>query len=440
MREEMKNIFQIATNHKREFYSLVVALFIFLIPSNWFLKWIGPFAYSNQVLIDYAIPKLYLTDLFLFFGGIWGVHILSQSLQKSKRTTYVISAILSGFFLIQLYASHAHPATVAMSVRFLFLILSVHFFIHQKSQIYFLWIRRALVIAVFFQTLLATSQFFIHRELFGYWFFGEPILNTSLSTIAKTEGEIRPLPYGTFPHPNVLAGFGVWSYVMIWLISKRTSSRNTVDQFFVLICAGVLCVITQSLSATIALGIAFGLVEIKRAVSLRNSSTGNAIHSFWVQYARILSLLVCVVFVAVPLIVNVLARSFSHSASLVRRAQLNSIAYNMISAHPLFGVGLSQFSRVEEQYGTVTASYRFTQPVHHVGLLVLAELGFGGLFLIILFYLFAHNMYSVHFEDLFLSGVSFLSILTLDHYFFSLQQGVLMCSLMLAIIITKKDF
>ena len=52
--------------------------------------------------------------------------------------------------------------------------------------------------SLIFQSFVATWQYTTQSSLFGYWFFGEPLLNASIS-VAKTTyfGAIKIMPYGT---------------------------------------------------------------------------------------------------------------------------------------------------------------------------------------------------------------------------------------------------
>jgi O-antigen ligase len=69
---------------------------------------------------------------------------------------------------------------------------------------------------------------------------------------------------------------------------------------------------------------------------------------------------------------------------LVTRAQLNQIAYNMIIAHPVMGVGQNNFMQVIRSYDTTGVTLHNLEPVHNVFLLIAAETGLIGLMLFLL--------------------------------------------------------
>jgi putative inorganic carbon (HCO3(-)) transporter len=91
---------------------------------------------------------------------------------------------------------------------------------------------------------------------------------------------------------------------------------------------------------------------------------------------------------------------------VVDRMQLNRVAMNMISAHPLLGVGINTFVDTMKQYDTTGVTYYFPQPVHNVFLLVAAEAGLVGLglFLLLIFTAFRAGLQASKTDDRFLSA------------------------------------
>lgn len=91
---------------------------------------------------------------------------------------------------------------------------------------------------------------------------------------------------------------------------------------------------------------------------------------------------------------------------IVDRMQLNRVAMNMISAHPLMGVGINTFVDTMKQYDTTGVTYYFPEPVHNVFLLVAAETGLVGLglFLLLVFMAFRASLQASKTDDRFLSA------------------------------------
>ncbi|MFH0943329.1 MAG: O-antigen ligase family protein, partial [Candidatus Beckwithbacteria bacterium] len=132
------------------------------------------------------------------------------------------------------------------------------------------------------------------------------------------------------------------------------------------------------------------------------------------------------------LIIIVLSLSLRFSflapeSSFSRRSQLAAISVKMISKRPLTGVGLNNFTAVMDQYGYVPGAVRFLQPVHNLFLLIFAETGLIGLAgFVYLFFKspFWRSQVGPYWIILFLG--------LFDHYFFTLQQGLLLLTICLA--------
>jgi O-antigen ligase len=88
------------------------------------------------------------------------------------------------------------------------------------------------------------------------------------------------------------------------------------------------------------------------------------------------------------------------------RLKLNTIAFNMISAHPIIGIGLNTFVEQMRVFDTTGFSDSFPQPVHNVYLLIAAETGLVGLglFLILLLMIFRECLRSTQVSDPYLSA------------------------------------
>jgi len=91
---------------------------------------------------------------------------------------------------------------------------------------------------------------------------------------------------------------------------------------------------------------------------------------------------------------------------IVDRMRLNRVAMNMISAHPLLGVGINTFVDTMKQYDTTGVAYYFPQPVHNVFLLVAAETGLValGLFLLLILIALQAALPAAKSDDRFLSA------------------------------------
>ena len=95
----------IAVKNKNLLYQFLFGLIIFLIPSNLFFKVLESSAYVNGLLIDYLIPKLYLSDLVIFALFSWWVIDHQKTILKKFKKTIKKVVLLSKknkliFFLV----------------------------------------------------------------------------------------------------------------------------------------------------------------------------------------------------------------------------------------------------------------------------------------------------------------------------------------------------
>ena len=277
-----------------------------------------------------------------------------------------------------------------------------------------------------FQSLLALYQFWAQAPLFPYPVLGETDLRVSSDIAAVVwSGRRLAAPYGTFSHPNILAGTLA---VLLWWLWRQTQRQvprqaakngclGSVWRFFAwwqkiaIFLALSVIVLTQSWSALIFLSLIL--------LSLLWSQKGTKVHHKWWLSALVLFLL--------PFCLMLGQTRWPNNLSFSRRTQLNAAAWKMWQAQPLFGVGPGQFTAYLSDFWP---SNHFTQPVHHLFLLFLAETGLVGLAVLIVA-IFGLRQKSPPFAY-FLDQISFFEILawgvlfSLDHYFLTSFWGFLL--------------
>ncbi|MCK5471788.1 O-antigen ligase family protein [Candidatus Gracilibacteria bacterium] len=86
-------------------------------------------------------------------------------------------------------------------------------------------ILRIFVAALFFQTALATAQFFAHGEL-GFHFFGESFFTAETFNVAKTvlpTGEVLVRGMGTLAHANILGGLAAIALLLLAMYPRKSA-------------------------------------------------------------------------------------------------------------------------------------------------------------------------------------------------------------------------
>ncbi len=278
----------------------------------------------------------------------------------------------------------------------------------------------------------------------GFWQFGAQSTAFMRPLGLNWPGELNPatrgvsvvqLPdgtrwlrvYGTFPHPNILAGVIVAFLagpVAIFLLDARRR-----------IWAAVLC----------ALSVALLILTFSRGAWLGLAAAGLvlAYHRLQFDRKRLLALalagLTGIILAAAPLYnliftrignTGVATEEFSNEA----RVWLIQETFNIIKDHPVLGVGMGSY--IIEYARRVPYGY-LVEPVHDLPLLVIAELGIAGAVIlaglgisILHGSLRAHRPLAVIFSAA-LIGLCVTALF--DHYLWTLAPGRMLLGLMLGL-------
>lgn len=407
----------------RRVLTLIFAVLIFLVPSNLFLILSTENAYIRGILVDYLIPKLYLSDIFLvlfvglsvFIGGFSVVKIMQISTVRIKNILSWILLILVGTILVLQVTVPNIPAVLFYTIQLLKIVLLAiclkkSTFIYESASIL-----TAFIGTVLFQSSLAMYQFLTQQSLLGYRFLGEPELNFSLG-LAREQvwGTEQLLPYGTTAHPNVLGG--ILSAYLIVLCSQFGTAHTKVWwyqilYYLALIMGSLALWATHSISAWIAFGIGFLIV-------LATNKKTREVAATWVIGSFVVASLVA------PILLARYANTQAYfpSTSIDRRVTLQVAAIEMMKKNPIAGVGLNQFTNELEKYVPAREVIRFIQPAHSVLLLWVAETGLLGFLLLTAVTLLAWQK-SLKLPTYVLL---FVPIAVLDHYLITLQSGLLL--------------
>ena len=419
---------------------LLLQLTVFLIPTNLSYHWISKEAYVRGLLVDYLIPKLYLSDIpVLMLLLLWLVSRTKKLVAGWKRQFTVTEHIFStvklwliqyGWLLIiaviLLWRSVDSERPMAAIWLWLKLVQWGLFFWWLKSHLLRLTGKVAalvvtpLTVSLFFQSVVAMVQFVSQRSVGGYWLLGETRLDFS-SFVAKSEwlGNLRIIPYGTTPHPNVLGGFLTVGMMMLWLTTGLHRKNRPYQKMSIVVSCFLSLValfITQAVSAWMALVLGVFLIGY---FSTSSKQVGKVLRKKWLLLTVSVGMVMVWALTKLP------------SSSVERRVELVKIAGRMFLANPAFGIGLNQFSAQLEKFGTVAAVTRFVQPVHNIYLLWIVETGLVGLISVgILFYFLWQQTthYALRTTHLkFMIPLLMLSVIGLvDHYPLTLQQGQLL--------------
>ena len=412
---------------KALFYAVTLS-----IPFNLGKHFVLESSYVYGKLLDYLIPTIFIQDILIFFLILVSLPKLLKFLTISIK--YWEFALLT-LFIASLILSICTAAFPIASWYFLIrLLLYMLFGFYIFSQVNILKeLPTSLKIFSFlllFQSILGLAQWLNQGSVFNnYLFFGEQPYSMTTPQIVRVPfgGVTRVPPYGTFRHPNVLAGF--LSFCIVFILGLHPKKFY----FYLPILPGIICLLLTSSR--------LGMLSCFLGISLL------ILPKKFIKPFSIFTLMSCLIFtiymwVYPNLPAFFLVENFATDPSFYRRRNLFLIGWELFRGNPLYGIGLNNFMYYVDKISISLSLPKFTQPIHNVFLLFLVESGAFAFFLLISFFTlllektFSHfqNPASGRYSRLFLVlFISFLPALFFDHFLLTSQQMLLVFCLTTAL-------
>lgn len=393
-------------------------------------------AFILGIKIDYLSPIIYLSDLVIFLLLLfWTTHLIKR--REKIRIFHWPQVLIFAFPLSLLFSTIITRETIIswyqtakiteMSLLASFVATEIQFKKHIPKIVFFLGI------GVFWQSILAISQFFAQNSL-GFWILGERSFDSQTPGISLVDLDGRQLlrPYGTFPHPNVLGGFLALSLPAMAIASLKAKSQKILPTFVLVVSLLALAITFSRSSWVVGFGggaaafFACCFSKLGAARLIKNPKT------FFLGIIGVFFLITVLIFIWPYFWQRAVSFTSTDSHSLILRAKLASSAILMFKTSPFWGIGPAQFLPNLPNFFNFAETIRFLQPVHNIFLLVLAESGLLGLiaFLVPVVYLLiklknlAKDSSTARILLIGLASLLFLG--NIDHYFLTLQQGQLM--------------
>jgi len=375
--------------------------------------------YDSGFFNPYLSQFLYLSDIMLILGLVFfGFDILfSRSSEVPKKFSFgdkkIFYSICFLFFscLISLFFSANLVNSVFYILRF------VEFFV-----MYFLVVngiinvKKILIVfcsVMFLEALIGISQYVLQESL-GLRFFGEPVVNSSILGVAKVDFmNVKFLrSYGTFPHPNIFAGYLVFAIFSMMYLFKNAPKIFSVF-IMVSLVALFLTFSRTGLVAFILGGFVFSIFVLKKVDKWKFFKR--------VSFIFLSAMFLLFVFKFFPLFIERI-NSIDAEALQSRIAYL-VIGFAMFFQHP-FGVGIGNFTDVMQNFSILKLLPWEIQPVHNIFVLALCEIGIVG-FVALISFIFGLFIYSFKSKNPFFIAICFMLLIigSFDHYLFTLYQG-----------------
>lgn len=418
-------------------------------------------------------------SIFLYLGDILFIVIfLSAIFRKSLFTNWQIQKkdFLLILFLLIGVASLIISINSEISIfRFIKLLEFVLLYLYIRNNLKLLKSKNIILILIvsgLVQSILAIAQFLNQKSL-GLKFIEAGVFNPNMPGVANFiyNGERIMRSYGSFPHPNVLAGFLLLCIFAFYLKILIRPVRPIAPIGIIGLLLTFSLFLTFSRTALfifIFLSLAFFLIKFFHLRPMPHNK-----NRFLVGKRLIILFLVfafsCFLS-SIILFPYLRARFFTISfeeQAVDLRFFYNKMSLAMIKEKPLLGVGIgnfvwysqnySVFLRAADKVSSIEPSYNESsdgeeipawlfQPVHNIYLLIMVEIGILGLVLFLLFLgrpllkWFKTCLFPVRYSlsnRALISGFivsCFLLLGLIDHYFWTLQQGGLMFWLALSLL------
>jgi hypothetical protein len=381
---------------------VLIPLFLLLLPTQ-----LGKHFWPSWTLVwgtrsDYLSPALYVTDLLILLLLVLNLGRLREQLFRLSDGGRWLLASLFIFALVNSLLAASPPVAGLGWLRVLE-IAGVGWLVHQNRKLLvrsFFW---AVPFWLLLEGGLALFQWLEGKSWGGiWWWLGERSFNVSTPGIAKVLwwDSLRLRAYGTFSHPNSLAGFVLISS-LLWL--SLFGRRHYWLKRLVVLASGLLIFLTFSLSTFL---VVVGLL-------------------FFPVWKKSRPIIAGVFFVLGSILTVETAISFKIE-SILSRLILIKTSLKVWLSSPIIGVGWNNFVIAAVSFWKYNyPSEIFLQPVHNVFLLVLAETGLIGLGVFVWMWLFFFQRRGI--DRKILAAVLVTGIL--DHYWLTLPQNWLLLAI-----------
>lgn len=380
-------------------------LLLFLLPTQLGRHFFLPFSYLSGVRIDYLAPTLYLTDIIVFALFLLNIKAIFRFF---KNKTFLIFLAL---IIVNILFSLVKEIAIYKSVKLLEILIL--FAVYYKSKISPKLILYAFSLGALMELILSIMQFTMKHSVQGiFYFLGERYLTLSIPDIAKSSffGAEILRPYGTFSHPNSMAGFFLLVYFFVLLYEKF--SPHTYLKYFILTISSVLIFFSFSKTAIVVYILLNFIYLIKKKF-----------------YRKCMFCFVARIFVF--MILGLIFMSTQGDIlSADKRLTLLQSSITVFFQHSFFGVGLGNYVVAQNDFVN-KYSYFFLQPVHNIFMLLLSETGIilGG-FIFYKLYEFAKLKIR---NEVFIYCLLAVALTGLfDHYWLTLQQNLLLLPIIFA--------
>ena len=406
----------------KSFEKVLFLLSVLSIPIQLGKHFWPPFSFVNGIRVDYLSPTLYVSDIFII-----ALFLVSFLRLKKQLFPFFASPLFLMFTLVFIAGLFfaINPTALGFGILKFVEVSFLGFYIAKNVKkdikIPFLFV---LILTSLVEVIILFLQFFSQHSLGGpFYFLGERTFSSSTIGIAtfRFADTLLLRPYGTFPHPNVLAFYLFFVFTLLLFVWKAK------EKIFLI------------LKTVTLLFLFFGIIfTFSRIIILL--IPGVIFYWLYSQEIKKKKLIMGFVFFALLLLgVALFDRFFlSFVKDSFLRFDLIKISFSIFSSHPLLGIGLNNFYYHEILFQkNITPT--LLQPVHNIYLLWLSQTGILGLIPAGLFIKKTFKQLFIKLKDRTSNSSLHKAIVVLlicsliigffDHYLLTLQQGQILMAL-----------
>lgn len=374
-----------------------IFLFLLLLPTQFGRHFFLSFSYLSGVRVDYLAPTIFLTDILALILIALNIKFVIKLLRNKWVGGFLLLLAVGGFFA-------QSPEIFLYRFAKIIELLGI-FAVFKYRKISIKTILVAFLGGAVFELGLVLLQFLNKHSVQGvFYFFGERYLNLSMPGIAKASLQSVEFlrPYGTFSHPNSMAGF----YLLLYAFFPRQKIKPSYLKNIFLVVSFIIILLSFSKTALIAF---FILQIFYLKDEFKNITCFPCIISKIILFT-------------IPLVIFALAKT--DPLSLQKRFLLMQNAIVLIWQNPFLGVGLGNYLIAQAKLPPSIVAFPY-QPVHNIFLLFAAE---GSLISIIYLIYFGVKKFLTKWRNEVFVGCCLVLVLTglLDHYWLTLQQNWLL--------------
>lgn len=418
---------------------IYIFIFSFLLVSQLGKHFFFSFSYLSGIRIDYLAPTLYVTDIlslpliiYMIYGYILSLranyneakqsrlprHPPIRRIPRNDIQKYSVTFLLIFLLIINYSFAISKPLWIYNGLRVVQWISLFYFFKTQaKNKSIFPALLYGLLLGGFFELILSLLQLSSRQSIQGWWYYlGERSFSIFTPGIAKAYflGKEFLRPYGTFSHPNSLAGFYLLLYAFV-LTYKRVTNAFFKTCFLVI--ASALILISFSRTA-IVIYVLINLIYFAK-------------NFFFCHTCFVAKIVIALFLILFAFNITGDINSFQ------KRNDFAQKSFAIIGQKPFTGTGMGSYLIAQHQFPQKFSTF-FEQPVHNIFLLIIAQIGVP---LSLLLFTLIIQIIRVHLRTIAFSLPFFVILLTgsVDHYWITLQQNVLVSAVIFGILFSYEE-